>query len=333
MKKFLTVLCVCAALATASFDADAARRFGGGASFGRSAPTFTQKAPTPGTAPLTAKKPAAQQNVATNARTNPAAAQQRPSMMRSVLTGLAAALGISALLSMLGINGAGMVSFVMGLILVLAAVAAFRFFMGSRRRQAQASAAGASQSAMHVPPAQEAVRPEETEPAAARVEPVSQTNAAAQTGSVLDQFMRGEKAATAAEADGAVDITPADFDREGFLQTARNNYIKLQAAWDSGNVITLSDFTTNDVFIAITHQLRERGNEVYTTKILSLSNELLGIAQEGDEYVASVRFIGKLSINNEDELVDETWTLVKPVEGKGGWLLAGIKQNEPVIQA
>lgn len=338
MKKFLTILCVCAALATASFDADAARRLGGGASFGRSAPTFSQKAPTPGTAPLAAKNPAAQQNVASNARTNPAAAAQRPSMMRSVLTGLAAALGISALLSLLGINGAGMVSFVMGLLLVLVAVFAVKFFMNARRRQAQP--AGDAQHEMRMPQT-EAMHRREDAPASAEMcaEPAEASSAtvasgatAVQTGSVLDQMMNGGSAA-ADPQDGAVDITPADFDREGFLQTARDNYIKLQAAWDTGNVITLSDFTTNDVFIAITHQLRERGNDVYTTKILSLSNELLGIAREGDEYVASVRFIGKLSINGEDELVDENWTLVKPVEGKGGWLLAGIKQNEPVAQA
>lgn len=326
MKKFITFLCVCAALATASFDADAARRFGGGSSFGRSAPTFSQKAPTPGTAPLSAKQSTTQQGAAANAasRANPATAQ-RPSMMRSILTGMAAALGISALLSLLGINGAGMVSFVMGLLLVVAAFAAFKFFMGSRRRQ---QTAGTAPSAAHMP-VEEPIRREEQAPAAMQAEP-AQTGAAVRGGSVLDQFMNGGNAPAAeASATGAVDITPADFDREGFLQTARDNYIKLQAAWDSGNVITISDFTTNDVFIAITHQLRERGNETYVTKIESLTNELLGIAREGGEYVASVRFIGKLTINGEEELVDETWTLVKPVEGAGGWLLAGIKQNEP----
>lgn len=333
MKKFLTVLCVCAALATASFDADAARRLGGGASFGRSAPTFSQKAPTPGAAPLSAKKPAAQQNSST-ARTNPAATTQRPSMMRSILTGLAAALGISALLSLLGINGSGMVSVIMGLILVVAAVLAFKLFMNSRRRQPQTATASASQHDIHMPKTEEPIGREDSLSSEMRADQATVSTATgAKSGSVLDQFMNANTASATVEQEGAVDITPADFDREGFLQTARDNYIKLQAAWDSGNVITLSDFTTNDVFIAITHQLRERGNEAYTTKILSLSNELLGIAREGEEYVASVRFIGKLSINGEDELVDETWTLVKPVEGKGGWLLAGIKQNEPAVQA
>ena len=39
MKNLIAALVVCVALATTSFDADAAKRFGGGASFGKAAPT------------------------------------------------------------------------------------------------------------------------------------------------------------------------------------------------------------------------------------------------------------------------------------------------------
>lgn len=46
MKNLIAALVVCVALATTSFDADAAKRFGGGASFGKAAPTFSQRAPT-----------------------------------------------------------------------------------------------------------------------------------------------------------------------------------------------------------------------------------------------------------------------------------------------
>ena len=41
MKNLIAALVVCVALATTSFDADAAKRFGGGASFGKAAPTFS----------------------------------------------------------------------------------------------------------------------------------------------------------------------------------------------------------------------------------------------------------------------------------------------------
>ena len=108
MKKFLVAFLICFSMVTTSMDADAAKRFGGGSSFGRPAPTFSQKAPAPSAAP----KAPQQQNAAGQQRQQPNAAPaqqaQRPSMMRSVLTGLAAALGISALLSLLGIEGAGL---------------------------------------------------------------------------------------------------------------------------------------------------------------------------------------------------------------------------------
>lgn len=107
-------------MVTTSMDADAAKRFGGGSSFGRPAPTFSQKAPAPSVAP----KAPQQQNAAGQQRqqSNAAPAQQaqRPSMMRSVLTGLAAALGISALLSLLGIEGAGLVSLITGILVAVA---------------------------------------------------------------------------------------------------------------------------------------------------------------------------------------------------------------------
>ena len=314
MKNFLAALVVCVALAATSFDAEAARRFGGGSNLGnRSVPTFSQKA-APNAAP---QAPAGQmrgQNATPN-RATPAqqAPVQKPSMMRSVLTGLAAALGISALLSLLGINGAGMVSFVMGLLLAVLAFMAVRFFLA---RRAPASASGG-----HAPE----TRASETVMRRAPVDTTASAASGAAAGSVMDQFTRG---ARVEEPGAAVDVTPADFDREAFLKTARDNYVLLLKAWDTGNVVEISDFTTEDVFIAITHQLRERGHETYRTEVVELSNELLGIACENGEYLASVRFVGTLRINGEDESVDETWLLVKPVEGKGGWLLGAIEQNE-----
>ncbi len=31
---------------------------------------------------------------------------------------------------------------------------------------------------------------------------------------------------------------------------------------------------------------------------------------------------------DEEEVINETWILEKPITGDGGWLLAGIKQND-----
>ena len=326
MRKFFAVVAVCATLLATAMDADAARRFGGGSSFGRSAPTFTQKAPgtPPSFSPSSPTQPTAtprpQQQSIPNTAPTPV---QRPSMARSLLTGLATALGISALLSLLGINGSGMVSLVMGLILAMVLYMVVRSFL-ARKMQSQTSA---NQGVEDITPntyrQSEAPRANPYEAPRSSSPSWTTPGAAPNTGSVMDQFMNEGKATVDS---GVADITPADFDKSGFLKTALDNYRKLQKAWDTGNVIEISEFTTQDVFVAITHQLRERGNEVYTSEVLELNNELLGITQDGPDYLAAVRFEGKIKINNETETISEIWTLEKKVDGSTGWLLAGIKQ-------
>lgn len=310
---------------TASVDADAARRFGGGGSFGRSAPTFSQKAApsAPGVQQRANQARPQQQQQQTRPQQAP---QQRPSMMRSVLTGLAAALGISALLSMLGLGGAEMASLVMGAILAVVAFFAIRFLLGAFLGRKTATVRGAP---VEMP--REPVRPTEPERPAeslrsSPVEPMREEPV--RRGSVMDEFRSGRfgaapEEAVAADA-GTADITPDDFDREAFLRVAKENFVKFQKAWDTGNVIELSDFTTQDLFIEITHALRERGAQNYETTVLQLDNQLVGIAQQGDEYVAVVHFTGKLSVSGEEEVVDDDWILTKPVNKEGGWLLAGV---------
>lgn len=333
MKNFIAALVVCAALATTSFEADAAKRFGSGMNLGRPAPTFSQKAPAaPAAAPAAQQHPqtGAQQPAARpNAATPPV---QKPSMMRSILGGIAAALGITALLSMLGLGGAGLTSLITGLLLAVVVFFVVRMIL-ARRRPQTASAAGAPSTDAYQQSASEPQQPMANQSAEPSSAPAWQQapQQGVRAGSLMDQLMGGAVPQPAANASGAepVDVTPADFDREGFLKAARENYVKLQKAWDTGNVIEISDFTDNDLFTAVTHQLRERKGEVNHTEVERLDDELLGIARDGGDYFASVRFTGRLVINGEAEDLDETWILRKPVEGDAGWLLCGIRQNGP----
>ena len=237
-------------------------------------------------------------------------------MMRSVLTGLAAALGISALLSLLGIEGAGLVSLITGILAAVAIFFVLRMVFGMMMRKRAQTASG------HAEPIQYKEAPREEPAQATRPQDISSSAHCARTDSVMDQF-----AGSAAQDDGVRDITPDDFDRKAFLETALEQYRKLQKAWDTGSVIEISDFTTTEVFTAITHQLRERGAQVYKSDIKELKNELLGITESDGVYLANVRFTGKIEIDGEIEEFDETWILEKPVDGNEGWLLGGIQQN------
>jgi predicted lipid-binding transport protein (Tim44 family) len=139
----------------------------------------------------------------------------------------------------------------------------------------------------------------------------------ARPGSAMDQFMRGN----GATAPWGI---PAGFDTKAFLAAAKDNYARLQQAWDSGNLDDLAEFTTNQMFVTLTHDLHDRDGKT-RTEVVALDAELLGIESTADEHIASVKFDGSLKVDGEIERVSEVWNLAKPVRG-GGWVLAGIQQ-------
>ncbi len=111
------------------------------------------------------------------------------------------------------------------------------------------------------------------------------------------------------------------------MQQATLQFRKLQAAYDAGDRKALADVLTPEMFAEIDKEIAERGTHV-ATEVTALEATVLEVATEGDSHWASVHFQGTL---REDGAVlpkpfDEVWNLVKPVDGKTGWLLAGIRQ-------
>jgi len=82
------------------------------------------------------------------------------------------------------------------------------------------------------------------------------------------------------------------------------------------------------MFAELKAQIAERRGAANRTDVVRLDAELLGIESGVREHVASVRFRGLLreSDGAPAEDFDEVWNLTKPVDGSGGWLLAGIQQ-------
>ncbi|HEY4038528.1 MAG TPA: TIM44-like domain-containing protein [Burkholderiaceae bacterium] len=118
---------------------------------------------------------------------------------------------------------------------------------------------------------------------------------------------------------------PADFDAPAFLADARQSFVRLQSAWDRSDLHEIDECTTDEMFNALTHELRVRAGPS-RTEVIELTASLLGIETAAGEYRASVRFSGNLKVNGEDERLDEVWNLSRPVDGSSGWLLAGIQQ-------
>ncbi|MDP1609666.1 MAG: Tim44-like domain-containing protein [Sulfuritalea sp.] len=264
-------------------DAEAAR-FGGGRSFGMK----RQATPAP-TAPAAAGKPAA-------APTAAAAAAKPAGMSRFLgpLAGLAAGLGIAALLSHFGL-GEGFASMLMLALLVMVAVFVVRKLMGKRTPRPGMQYAGAA--------------------------PGNVTNFKPA------QFEASGVGAGATATNAGGGNIPADFDVEGFLRQAKLNFVRLQAANDRGDMDDIREFTSPEMFAEIKMQYQERNGRAQETDVMALNAELLEVVTEDNRHIASVHFSGQLREDNAAPAAfAEIWHLAKPIDGSRGWNIAGIQQ-------
>ena len=297
MKKFLSLLALVLTLGVgmAHFDAEA-KRMGGGKSLGM------QRQSTP-----PAKTPDATPNAAPAAGAAAGAAAAPKRNWMGPIAGLAAGLGLAALASHLGL-GEGFANILMIGLLVMVAIAAWRFFMSRRPASNRMAYAGAGAGAAGGDAGQNVFRM-----------PASPTPAA--TPAATGGSMIGANLA------GAQPRIPADFDAVAFARTAKVNYIRLQAANDAGNLDDIRQFTTPEMFAEIQMDIRERQGATQHTEVVRLDTEVLEVAEEGPMYVVSVRFTGELREDGQTGPVDEIWHLIKPRQGTGGWVLAGIQQS------
>ena len=204
------------------------------------------------------------------------------------IAGLAAGLGLAALASHLGF-GEGMANFLMLALLAMAAFMLFRAFMRRNAPQPAMQYAG-------MPPAA---------PVAFDATPV----AVAGGSNVARSF-------------------PPGFDADAFAREAKLNFIRLQAAFDAGNLEDLRAFTSPEVFAEIRLQLAERGETPQVTDVVSIDAEVLEAVDEGGQHVVSVRFTGLIreAADQGAQPLDEVWHLSKSASGQGGWVVAGIQQ-------
>lgn len=207
------------------------------------------------------------------------------------IAGLAAGLGLAALFSHLGM-GEEMANFLMLALLAMAAFMLIRFLM---RRNAPA--APAMQYAGLSADRGNSAAPFDATPAA----------------------MGGHAVASA---------FPPGFDTDAFAREAKLNYIRLQAAFDAGNLDDLRAFTSPEVFAEVSMQLAERGDATQTTDIMTLNADVLEAVDEGNRHIVSVRFTGLIREDADQaaQPLDEIWHLTKPISGQGGWVVAGIQQ-------
>lgn len=304
MRTFLLALSLALAGATLTltpFDADAQRLGRGKAAGMQRQVTPTKPADKPADAPAQ-QQPAQQNATAPAAGAAPAAAGATAAAgKRSWLgpvAGIAAGLGIAALLSHFGL-GAAAANFVTMLLLSIVAFVVVRWLL----RRLAGNAAGSS-------------RMQYAGAGAATPSPY-------QAPHVEAPLQRAGGAGSAAPSGASV---PAGFDAKEFERIAKMIFIRLQAANDAGEVEDLRKFTTPELFASLRLDLQERGGKPQQTDVVQLDAQLVDTAQEADQWVASVRFSGLIREQADAGAAafDELWHLVKPVNGSREWAIAGI---------
>lgn len=292
MLKTVSIALIAVAMAFGAATADA-KKFGGGKSIGaqRSAPASPSAAPT--SAPAATPASAAAAAPAAGA----AAAAAKPSLMSRMagpLAGIAAGIGLGYLFSKMGAGG------FLGLLLIVGLVILAVIVFGRMMMKKPLAANGPAAPLGAAPPA----------------EPMQYAGATS-AGAAAPAMASGLA--------GGFGI-PADFDKSGFEDNAKKQFMTLQAANDKGDLDAVRNFATDEFYNQIAKDVISGNKDA--TQVDELHAELLGIETERGQYWASVQFTGKM---REDGMVmaspfREIWNLIKPVDGSKGWLLAGIQQ-------
>jgi predicted lipid-binding transport protein (Tim44 family) len=295
MNRVLTIAAVMlASAAWLAADVADAKRLGSGRSIG--AQRQMTPAPVPSTPNASPSAPASpSQSMAPRAApAAPAAAPSGMSRWLGPIAGLAAGLGLAALLSHFGLSET-FASFLLIALLVVGGVLLVRLLLSRRSAPSPMQYAGASPN---------------------RVEP--------QMGRTTTAF---EPVASGARSAPAVNRFPPGFDAAAFADQAKQQFRKLQAAYDSADRTALADVMTPEMLAEVSNDLVQRTSH-QATIVDRLDAEVIDVATEGRQHWMSVRFTGLL---REDGTMlakpfEETWNLVKPVDGSSGWMLAGIQQ-------
>jgi predicted lipid-binding transport protein (Tim44 family) len=287
--------------AVASNDAEA-KRVGGGQSIGRQSQTAS---------PSGQGQRSQQAQPAQQAAQAPAAPAGNRWM--GPLAGLAAGLGIAALLSSLGLAEglAQMLSnaLLIGLV-ILAGVMLFRF-IANRRRPDLAYGHGAAN--------------QQQTNGSQLMNQIGQARPETNFRGWPSAAMSSTGAVGAVKAPGL----PPGPDQAAFLASAKTMFMRLQCAWDRNEQGDLFELTTLEMFARIKQDLEARGRQPSHTDVTRLDAEVLGTEESNaGETLVSVRFYGQMREDDAEtaQPFQEVWNMVRDAHGDQAWRVAGIQQ-------
>ena len=139
----------------------------------------------------------------------------------------------------------------------------------------------------------------------------------------------GVEAEDAAPTGAAPRELPPGFDAAEFERVARAIFIRMQTAYDAGDLDDLRQFTMPEVFAELRLQLQERGDAAQHTDVAEVRAEVIEVAEDDGRQIVSVRYHGRAAeeAGAPAEPFDEVWHLARPLDGSRAWAIAGVQQR------
>lgn len=265
--------------------AEAAKRFGGGLSFGKMFSTPKKVAPTPQKAPSST-------TTTSGKTTSPTAKPGMGGIFGGLLAG--------GLLGALFFGGAFDGIQIMDILLIaLVGYILFSLFARSKQttvRQPQYEGAGDAGGAQPT-----AVEPQ-----------------AFDTSGLLGGGL----------AEAAIEY-PAWFNKEAFLDGARQHFETLQQAWGRNDLSLIETYCHPEFYQLLLAERAKLGEENVTIEVVSVMAEILGLEERDGEAQLSVNFYGWLREGDAEQTTEfnEIWHLTRDTRTSGAdWFLVGIEQ-------
>lgn len=121
---------------------------------------------------------------------------------------------------------------------------------------------------------------------------------------------------------------PEWFNKEAFLEGAREHFMKLQQAWDNCDWDSIQSYTSDELFQVLQEE-RAKLPEHQITEVVSVMSELLNFIDNKDHVIVSINFYGWLKEDSEETTeFNETWHLSRDMtQENADWFIVGIQQN------
>ncbi len=87
---------------------------------------------------------------------------------------------------------------------------------------------------------------------------------------------------------------PAEIDASHLLEAVRQQFIKLQAAWDAADLSTLGALTTPQMLAELCDHIPPEGSPPNRTDVLTVQARLLGFDDLESAWVATIEFTGMI---------------------------------------